>query len=390
MAGRGSIEKRGKDSWRLTVSLGMGEDGKYIKKRKTVKAKNKTEARLLLNEFIMELEAGEYIDPSKMKFSDFLDEWKNKYAIEHLSPNTLDTYESILNAYILPVFANKRLDEIKPIHIINYLESLKNARKDGKEGGLSSSSIQYHHRVLKNIFSRAKEWKLIKSNPVESVKKPKVDQKITDVYTTEEVQQLFKLLEDEPIHQRLIITLAITCGMRRGEILGLQWKDLDFTTNTIHIRHSLYYTKKHGYQLKTPKTKSSIRSIIAPNFVMHELKKYYHEKKKERLKAAELWEGGQYFFVFSTWNGKPLYPTAVGTWWRRFLKRTGFKKIRFHDLRHTAATLLINQGLHPKIISERLGHADIKTTMNIYGHYLKEADQEAANKLDELFKSNAL
>lgn len=178
--------------------------------------------------------------------------------------------------------------------------------------------------------------------------------------------------------------------MRRSEILGLQWEDIDFETNTIHIRHALYYSKENGYQLKKPKTKTSIRSLIAPNYVMAELKKFKLLKNTDRIQAKELWEGGQYFFIFSTWNGKPFYPTVLGTWWRRFLNRTKYKQIRFHDLRHTAATLLINQGLHPKIISERLGHADIKTTMNIYGHYLREADQEAANKLDELFKPKVL
>lgn len=168
MAGRGSVENRGKGSWRLTVSLGIGKDGKYKKKQKTVRARNKTEARSLLNEFILELEAGEYIDPSKMRLVDFSSEWRDKYAVKHLSPNTLDTYQFILNAHLLSEFGHMRLDEVKPIHIMNYLNNLENVRKDGKDGGLSSSSIQYHHRVLKNIFSRACEWKLIKTNPVES------------------------------------------------------------------------------------------------------------------------------------------------------------------------------------------------------------------------------
>ncbi len=388
MAGRGSIEKRGADSWRLTVSLGFDQDGKRIKKQKTVKVKNKTEANKRLAEFITEIEAGEYIDPAKLKFADFLEEWREKYARKHLSAKTIETYNYPLKNYIVPAFGHMRLDAIKPIHIINYLDSLGNIRKDGKAGGLSSSSIYYHYRVLRDVMSRAAEWKLIKENPVESVKRPKVQQKKTNVYTDQEVRTLFDLLKSEPLHQCLIIKLALTAGLRRGEILGLQWEDIDLTCNTLTIKHSLQSIKGEGLSLKEPKTKGSRREVVLPSFITEELRSYKHAKNKERLQAAELWEGGDYYFVFSTWQGKPYYPTVPGTWWSRFLKRTGFKHIRFHDLRHTAATILINQGVHAKVISERLGHADIKTTMNVYGHYIRQADEEAADKLNSLFSQD--
>jgi integrase len=386
MAGRGSVENRGKGSWRLTVSMGFDQDGKRIKKQKTIKAKNKTEANKRLAEFLTEIEAGEYIDPAKMKFIDFVEEWREKYAKKHLSAKTLETYGFQLKNYILPTFGNTRLDDIKPIHIINYLDSLENVRKDGKPGGLSSSSIEHHYRVLRDIFKRATEWKVIKSNPVESVKRPKIIRDKTDVYTEEEVRGLFEKLQHEKINHRVMITLAITAGLRRGELLGLQWQDIDFEKRTIQVNHSLQYIKGEGYELKVPKTNSSLRTVVIPAYVVEELKKYKHEKNKERMQAAELWEGGSHFFVFCTWHGKPFYPTVPGTWWRRFIKRTGLKYIRFHDLRHTAATLLINQGVHAKVISERLGHADIKTTMNVYGHYVRKADEEAADKLNELFR----
>ncbi|ULT58177.1 site-specific integrase [Neobacillus drentensis] len=220
---------------------------------------------------------------------------------------------------------------------------------------------------------------------MEKVKRPKVIQNKTDVYTKNEAIELFKLLQNEPIHWRLIITLAITTGLRREELLGLQWQDLDLEKGTLQVNHSLTHTKGSGHKLTIPKTKSSLRMVSIPAYLVKELRKYKNIKNKERLKAAELWEGGDHFFVFCSWNGKPFYPTVPGTWWRRFIKRTGFKYIRFHDLRHTAATLLINEGEHAKNISERLGHANITTTMNIYSHYLREADERAAAKFDALF-----
>lgn len=386
----GSIESRGNGSYRLTVSLGKGPDGKYIKKRRTVKAKNKTEAKKMLSAFVTEVESGHYIDPAKTLFQDFITDWHDKYAKKHLSPKTLENYMYVVRNFFLPAFGHMKINAIHPMHIVKYLDQLEQdgSRLDGKPGGLSPASIIYHHRVLRNIFSRAVEWAMISSNPVQNVKKPKQTQEEVEVYTQAEVQQLFQLLEQEPLHQRLIVTLAVTAGLRRGEILGLQWEDIDLDTGTITVRHSLQFNQGVGFDLKEPKTKTSARSVVLPHFVTDMLKSHQRESRKNKIKAADRWEGGKYNFVFSTWNGKPMYPSVPGTWWRRFLQRTGFKPIRFHGLRHTAATLLINQGVHAKVISERLGHADIQTTMNVYGKYIQEADQEAANKLNTLFQSH--
>lgn len=378
------IRKRGKNSYLLVVEAGYDAKGKRIRRYKTVRCKTLREAEKELAKFVVEVEAGTYIAPEKMRFADFVEEWHKKHGIKHLSPKTLETYDLHLKNRILPAFGHMRLDEIKPIHIVSFLDELEkgSSRKDGKEGSLSPSTILYHYRILRDIFARAVEWKLIKSNPVEGVKRPKATNKKADVYDEQEVAQLFQLLQKEPLHARMLITLALTTGLRRGELLGLQWDDVDLENGVIHVNHTLTYTKERGYELKRPKTESSIRTVSLPPSVVKELKAYKLVKMKERMMAGDLWEGGEYFFVFSSWNGKPFYPTAPGTWWRRFIKRSGLRYIRFHDLRHTSATLLINQGVHAKIISERLGHSDIRITMNIYGHALRSADQEAAKKFD--------
>lgn len=380
----GSVEERKNGSYLLTYSMGFNAQGKRIRKRKTVKAKNMTEAKKKLAAFVTEIEQGEYIDPSKVKFIDFVDEWKDKEAVNHLSPKTLESYMYIINRYMIPTFSHLRMDAIKMQHIRDYLESLKTKRNDGKEGGLSSASIHYHHRVLSNLFKYAVQCGIIKKSPVDDVRKPKIESKGTEVYTTEEVHELFSLLRDQVIHQRLIVSLAVTTGLRRNEILGLTWNDIDYDGNVIHVRHSLHYTNTTEYELGAPKTKTSIRKVAPPPGLMAELKMYHRERMKDRLKLAELWEGGEHFFVFSN-NGKPFHPNTVTRWWNRFTDRTDFKKIRFHDLRHTAATLLISKGHHAKTISERLGHSKINTTMDIYGHYIQEADQKAGEDMDEFF-----
>lgn len=383
------LEKRGKNSWRLVVNAGYDANGKRIRRTKTVKGLTKREAEKELAKFQAEVEAGEYIAPEKMTFADFVEEWKEKYAKKHLGPKTYETYVLHLRNRIIPAMGHLRLDQIKPIHIINFLENLEEEglRQDGKQGKLSQGTIEYYHKILRNVFKRAEEWKLIKESPAASVKKPKTAYKEAQVYDQKQVEALFEALEKEPLTWKVMITLAVTCGLRRGELLGLEWEHIDLEAGTIHIKQNLTYVSGQGFVIKEPKTKNSIRKVTVPQHVIKMLRKLKLQKMEERMKADDLWEGGERFFVFSSWNGKPINPSSVKTWWKRFTDRHNLPYIRFHDLRHTSATLLINQGVHMKTISARLGHANILTTMNIYGHALEEADRAAAEKFDTLFKT---
>ncbi|MGH0430944.1 tyrosine-type recombinase/integrase [Bacillus hominis] len=383
----GSIEKRGKDSWRLTVPLGYDQNGKQIKKRKTVKASGIREAKKLLTQFEAEILAGEYIDPQNIRLADFIPEWRSKYAVGELSPATLARYDQIIKGRILPEFGHMKLDKVKPLQILGFLEKLKQdgARGDSKSGGLSSGSIQYHHRVLKNIFSRAVEWQLIKDNPVAGVKKPKVTQAKTEVYNKQDIKFLLMGLEKESVMWQILIKMALTTGMRRGELLGLEWEHIDLSDGVLSVEQTLNYTKDKGYFIKEPKTRNSVRKLSLPKPLLNELKKYRIVYLENRMKMDDMWKEGEHFFLFTAIDGKPLNPSSVYTWWGRFIKKNNLPYIRFHDLRHTSATLLINEGAHMKTISNRLGHASISTTMNIYGHALKEADQKAADMFNHLF-----
>ncbi|NBD27011.1 site-specific integrase [Paenibacillus glycinis] len=380
-----SIEKRSKNSYRLIVEAGYDSAGKRIKRSKTIKASGIREAEKKLAMFQVEVEAGEYIAPEKMTFSTFVQEWNQKYGIKHLELKTLESYSHMLKNHILPSFANKRLDEINPMHIVSLLKTLEQegARKDGKSGGLSSTTIRFIHRILKDIFDRAVEWRIIKINPVEAIKRPKISKTNVDVYNESEVSTLLQAIINEPIQWRLMITLALTTGLRRGELLALEWKHLNLHEGVIDVKQSLTYVKgKHI--IKPPKTKSSIRKVSIPEALIQDLMQFHAKAHHERIQLDDLWEGGEHFFIFSSWHGKPYYHTVPGTWLRRFLKRKKLKPIRFHDLRHTSATLLINQGVHAKTIAGRLGHADIRTTMNIYGHSLLSADHLAANTFNAI------
>lgn len=380
-----SIEKRGKDSFRLIVEVGYDAKGKRVKRTKTVKAKGIREAEKELVKFQTEVEAGEYIAPDKMSFDAFLEVWREKYGQKHLEVKTLETYDIMLKNHILPRIGHSRISELKPIHIMNLLDELsqEGSRKDGKSGGLASSSIRFVHRILKDVFERATEWRIIKVNPVSAVKRPKIHDREAEVYDEHEVEVLFDALEKEPIHWRIMITMALTTGLRRGELLGLEWKHVDLEHGTIDVIQSLSHSRGINI-LKEPKTKNSKRKVAIPDTLLHDLRAYYTHATHLRRLLGDRWQGGEEFHVFFSETGKPFYHTAPGKWFRRFIERVGLKKIRFHDLRHTSATLLINQGVHAKIISSRLGHADIRTTMNIYGHALRTADHAAANTFNRL------
>lgn len=370
----GSIQDRGNGSYLLTYHIGYDSKGKRIRKTRTVIAKNKTEAEKLLAAFITEIEIGEYVAPSYIKFADYVKIWR-KDAIKKVSPKTIETYDYVLNGRILPALSHFKLEEISHVHINDFIESLDK---------LATATIQKHYNVLSSIFKLAVRNETIKKNPMEKVDKPSVTYKAGEVYNSTELKELYHLLNNEDNKQQaLMIKLALTTGMRKGEILALQWDNVNFSDNTIYVRQSLSYTKYNGYKLKEPKTKGSNRKIAPPKKIMEELKKHKFIKSIDRMEAKELWEEGKYFFVFSSDLGKPFFPDVPNKWWNRFLKRTNFKKIRFHDLRHTAATDLINRGANIHSISKRLGHANITTTMNIYGHYLEEADQKIADMLNE-------
>lgn len=213
-----------------------------------------------------------------------------------------------------------------------------------------------------------------------------VDIPKSDIYNTDEIEQFIKILNREENKQMaLFLKLAITSGARRGELLALQWNDIDFNNNTIRIEHSLSYTKALGYQVRMPKTESSVRTISISPKIMNELKGHKHLKNTDRIEAKELWEGGKYFFVFSSTFGKPFYPSVPSRYLSRLIERTGLKKIRFHDLRHSHVTYLMNEGATLNDISKRLGHNSISTTYDIYGHLDRKRDKAIADMFNVLF-----
>lgn len=399
-----SIELRSKNTWRLTVEAGYGPNKKRLRERKTIEVedpvilKSPKKLKEYLNDellkFKIEVEAGTYISPEKTTFEAFVEEWRQKYAENELAPLTLKTYNHHLANHILPALGHMRLDQIQTMHLVTFINELRKpaARKDGKAGPLASGTIEYIYRVTKNVLSRAADWKIIKVNPMIGVPKPKVEEKEVKFLSEDDAQIVVqKLYDGEPEVWRLFCLGAMIGGFRRGELLGFEWSDVDFENNTFSIHRSISLTKDSQAVIKGPKNKSSKRIVSMPEWYMAELKEYQKEWKKNYWDMKNKWQGGDRQVVFHAGYGKPFYHTQPTKWWTRFLSRHGLEHITFHGLRHSSATLLIedenNHGSEVdsilKAVQKRLGHSTFQTTADIYAHVTKKKDKKMAEKFDK-------
>lgn len=380
----GNIEKRGENSYRLRVSGGYTGEGKRITYKKTIQAKNKTEAQKELALFISEIETGQALSAKKMRLRDYAEFWINNYAIPNLSPKTYERYKSMLKTRILPYLGNMYLDKIQPMQLMYLYQELSECTytRKNETHKLSSKTILEHHRLLHSMLQQAVYWQMIPYNPASRVRPPKAKKPNINFYDDAQTIALIKALEGEELKFRVIILLTIFTGLRRGEVLGLEWQDINFKNSSLTVRQASQYVSSIGIYTKDPKTETSNRIISIPESIIKLLKEYQKEQLKSRLRLGDKWIETDRLFV--QWNGAPMHPDTITKWFRQFLEDKNLPHITFHGLRHTHATLLISQGLDVRTVSNRLGHAQTSTTLNIYAHAFAKMDREASDKLDNL------
>lgn len=390
-----NIEKRGKNTYRFTVYLPRDASGRYPKERMPYTVEGKFTPKQLEEhleheylKFKRAVQSGNYIRPQEMSFSEFALEWDTKYASK-LAGTTYGNHLRKLELHILPVLGHTEMKKINEFILMKLLDGLE--RKDGKEGDLSYHSKQDVYRTLKSIFKYAVRWRVLKENPMDGVEKPKpTDKEENDeevqVYNEVEIAQLMELLQNELPHWRLMFTLALAAGLRRGELLGLEWKCVDFTNGQIEIRTTIVLTRE-GPLVKGTKTKTGRRIVTLPKSMMAELSIYHEQWIKDKEDSNDGWIEVTREWVFCNSSGGHLYPSSPTNRWSKFIKKHDFKYIRLHDLRHTSASILIAQGEHAKVISKRLGHSDISVTMDTYGHVFETANRSAGDKMESIFKA---
>lgn len=276
--------------------------------------------------FEEEVKKGRYCATSKdYTLADFVDLWAQNYGEKHLAPKTLARYKSMLESRILPAIGHLRLDKIKPMTINRLLNELESSpRADKRTGTLSAQTVKHHFRCLSAVLQDAVEWDIISENPCRRVKPPQVSQEQGQCYDEEQTAALLEALEGESLKHRTLIYLAIASGAREGEIMGLEWKHLDFDNSTITIEQASQYIPGKGTFTKSPKNRSSIRTISMPINVMSLLRQYRTDQLQNKIKLGELWKGSER--LFTTWDGVPGYPGWPGYWFGKFLKRKEIHK----------------------------------------------------------------
>ncbi len=251
------------------------------------------------------------------------------------------------------------------------------------EKPLSNNTILCYHRIISSILGEAVKQGILLSNPCSRVRTPKIKHKEAEYLEENDVIRLLQSLEKEPLQYRALITLLLYSGMRRGEALGLTWKDINFKDNLIDINKSSLYVSGKGIFDDETKNESSKRVIKVPQSVIDSLKQLQIEQfHKRQMLTDEDWQDCDK--VFKASNGSPLHPDTLSSWFKRFLKRHNLPNCHIHTLRHTNASLLIAQGINVRTVSNRLGHAQTSTTENIYSHAIKTADEKAAETLEEI------
>lgn len=247
---------------------------------------------------------------------------------------------------------------------------------------LSQKTLLHYFRLLRSMFEKAVRWNIVYSNPCDRVDPPKLKHKEARYLTEDETKQLMEALEKAPSQYRMMVYLMICTGARRGEICGLEWSDVNWETGKIHIQRNSLYLPEVGMYEDTPKTESSDRIVSISESVMDMLREFKAEQDRTKELMGEAWE--EHNKIFTQFRGKPIHPLTITKWLSKFCKDNGLPHTTPHMLRHTSATLLLMQGLPIKAVSKRLGHAQVSTTGDIYGHSLASVDEIAADALDNM------
>ncbi len=380
------IRQRENGAYTLSVAVGYDEHGKQLVKTKTVFVSSRREAEKEYIAFASEVQRGSVTYTGKCRLRDYAREWFSEYCQKKLAPKTQAAYKNHIDRRIVPELGHIELKDLRPQHILRFVAMLEegNVRFDGRPGRLSPQSAMYCFRVLSSMLQDAVQWQLIPLNPCTKVKPPSAERHKPPAFDEEDVKKMLAALAGEPLKYRTVVMLALDSGLRLGELMGLRWDDIDFSTATLNVERSNQAMKGRGIFTKRPKTEMSARKIVISENILMLLQEYKGWQDEQKTMLANQWhEGG---WLFTQWNGLPMYPTTPSQWFSKFLKRHGLPHISFHALRHLSATLLIAFGVPLKNVSSRLGHADIRTTANIYSAALQSVDRQAANRMNEFWK----
>lgn len=377
---RGHIRKRGR-SWCVVIYEGKDEATGKRRYRWYSGFRTRADAERELARLLHDLHTGTYVEPEKMTVAEYLRFWLGDIR-SRVAPTTYQRYEIIVERHLIPALGKHPLQKLRPTHIqAYYQEALEDGRLNGP-GGLSKRTVLHHHRVLHEALEYAVRLQLLARNPVDAVRPPRPEKREMQVLDPEGVQRLLEAAR----HRRLYVAilLAVTTGMRRGEILALRWEDVDLEAGLIRVRQTLVQTKD-GLQFTDPKTDHSRRVIRVGPAVVQALRRQRAQQAQEKLRLGPAYQ--DHGLVVARTDGQPYSPGEFSRTFTDLVRQAGFPHLRFHDLRHTHATLLLRAGTPIKAVAERLGHASAAFTLDTYGYSLPDMQETAARVADELVAS---
>jgi integrase len=382
---KGHVRQRSKGTWSIVIDV--GRDPKTGKRRQqwyTVKG-TKKDAERELREKLRSLETGAYVKPQKTSLGEYLEQWVRSYAAIHTSPRTVEGYHAIVHHYVIPALGAIPLCQLQPQHLEKYYaDALSHGRLDGK-GGLSARTVLHHHRLLSEALSHAVKQGLLVRNVAEAVVAPRPRRSEMATLSGADVPKFLDAARSTPYY--VIFYAALYTGMRRGELLGLRWCDIDLGRASISVVQTLYRLSSGEFLIKEPKSPHSRRMVALSPSLTELLRRHHTEQETQRILLGKTLSGHD--LVFAHPDGSPLDPSTITHAFGKLIKKAELPHIRFHDLRHTHATLMLKGGVHPKIVSERLGHANIGITLDTYSHVVPGLQEAAALRFDALISSEA-
>ena len=375
---KGHIRQRGKGSWAIVLDLGRDANGKRRQKWHAVHG-TKRDAQRELTRLLHEMNTGAYVEPTRMQVRDYLEKWL-AHARTKVAGKTYERYGQIVQQHLMPALGHHPLAKLQPLHIQQYYsDALENARLDDK-GGLSAQTVLHHHRVLHRALRQAVQWLLLARNPADAVEPPRPERKQIPTLDEREAAALLASLKDTQLYEPTLI--ALTTGMRRGELLALRWQDIDLDAGTVSVRQSLQQTRE-GVTVKEPKSGKG-RTVALPAIAVQCLRRVKVKQAEMRLALGPAYQDSG--LAFARTDGRMWEPNSFSSAFAAKVRRSGLPHVSFHALRHAHATILLKRGTNPKVVSERLGHARVGTTLDIYSHVLPGMQEEAAQRIDAALK----